>query len=1062
MITEPQHFCRTITLTDEPEETDAFSGPHQRIAQAVADLIQPPDAKGIAIGIEGSWGSGKSTVARMLIKRLEPDKDIAVVSFDVWAHEGDPLRRTFLETLIRTLQALPHWVDAKVWEDRIEQLANRREVVKTKDNLTVTGWGKFVAFTLLLVPLGSALVTAALRENVMLYGGPPAQKFLFLLLVGLLLTFSPLIVLVIRRKKQQDILGFLFNKGPTERTTETSRTVNPTSIEFEESFKKLIEEAIGNNQRRIVLILDNLDRVDSQDALTIWSTLQTFFQHKSTSQLSWRDRLWLIVLYDIRGLSQLWENAGNKSEAKTAVSFIDKSFQIRFEVPALVPSDWRQFLMVQLAKALPDHNEAELHEVYRILAIWVAEKNKVPTIRELKLFVNQIGAVHRQWAGPDHTRDTFPLALIAYYVLLRRDGVDVVTALFNPEFPGKEYLDVLGGRAHEHLAGLDFNVEVDVAQQLLFSNKIKNALTLGSAAELKTVASLLPRGFWEIFERIAREWASTEFVKVSDAAWALEESGILSNGFGPSVRLVTQCFCERAATVQAWAPIDVDRAKGLAVLLNWNGSLRNSSEHEKFIQTLFQAIALGLIHSESVLPPKDWLECVNLIIGGLDRTIRQMSLTTVVNTLVNHLRTHGPLPSHYQAFVLEVLSELRESPEIAESVEEHLRQLVDSKTLAIQFVKDEEKSSSTVAWMVYTMMRYGSSIDGLLGQGKSKAEMAQELNSLFSPPRVEAFVAILERYRQTALLFSLFQISPDFKPLVVDSLRMALNSSDAKDLFTGNDAFDRLEFVFSELGSSDEEDVVLAKLFSEVQTQLDLIEELRHRLLKEANANLYLLILKSNNGRRKEFANWCVNFLRTVKPDTWSSSIHFGKPLIRLALYLNEIGVEVDLGENYSVGLTTVVETLKHVEWHSRLPVDVNLVALIGSVESPSRRAFQDLLANLIKNDTALATWFFRVFALELRTELLYSSRGQDVISLFEVILNNQNPSGLEWLRDTLARSAKELQSKYSNEPVWKNFEAAMMRCLSDHKGPKHMSALNESIARILNVKGPASGLIPS
>src|SRR5262249_33476977 len=154
------------------------------------------------------------------------------------------------------------------------------------------------------------------------------------------------------------------------------------------------------------------------------------------------------------GLSQLWEDS-EKPGSKTAASFIDKSFQVRFEVPALVPSDWRKFLMDQLAKAFPDHSESDLHEVYRVLATHVAMINQRLTIRELKLFVNQIGAIHKQWgAGSDRASDAFPLTLIAYYVLLRRTGWDVVNALFNAEFPGKAYEELLGDRARENLAAI--------------------------------------------------------------------------------------------------------------------------------------------------------------------------------------------------------------------------------------------------------------------------------------------------------------------------------------------------------------------------------------------------------------------------------------------------------------------------------------------------------------------------------------------------------------------------------------------------------------------------------
>ena len=313
--------CRTVTLPDEPQETDGFKkGPHQRIANAIAGLIQPRDAKGIAIGIEGSWGSGKSTVGRILIKELEGKKEetsqkedkkekkkIVTVYFDAWAHEGDPLRRTFLETIIKEFQK-EDWVDKQVWDENIEILANRRQEITTEDKLLITFWGRVIMFTLLLVPVGGALIAAALHEPVTFPGQTIAQKFLILLLLGLLLSFSPAIVLLIGSilEPKKDLLSLFLNKGPTKKATVTSKTANPTSIEFETNFEKLLKEALEGKDRRVVLILDNLDRVDAKDALSIWSTLQTFFQHKGTKRDEWHERLWLIVLYDYNGLKQLW------------------------------------------------------------------------------------------------------------------------------------------------------------------------------------------------------------------------------------------------------------------------------------------------------------------------------------------------------------------------------------------------------------------------------------------------------------------------------------------------------------------------------------------------------------------------------------------------------------------------------------------------------------------------------------------------------------------------------------------------------------------------------------
>src|SRR5690348_8063958 len=81
--------CSTVLIPDEPAEADSF-GPHGRLAAAVVDLIRNTDG-GKAIGIEGGWGSGKTTVVKLVKSEIERDGNYTVVEFDAWAHEGDPL-----------------------------------------------------------------------------------------------------------------------------------------------------------------------------------------------------------------------------------------------------------------------------------------------------------------------------------------------------------------------------------------------------------------------------------------------------------------------------------------------------------------------------------------------------------------------------------------------------------------------------------------------------------------------------------------------------------------------------------------------------------------------------------------------------------------------------------------------------------------------------------------------------------------------------------------------------------------------------------------------------------
>lgn len=151
--------CSTRLLSDAPAESDAFGG-HEGVARAIAEVVQTEDG-GKSIGLEGGWGAGKSTIvtltSKMLAQTKVPDFEVAV--FDIWAHQGDPLRRTYLENLITHIQETG-WVSRKKWDQRIAELTRRRSenTTRTVPRLTVAGF--VFALTLLAIAPGSALMAA--------------------------------------------------------------------------------------------------------------------------------------------------------------------------------------------------------------------------------------------------------------------------------------------------------------------------------------------------------------------------------------------------------------------------------------------------------------------------------------------------------------------------------------------------------------------------------------------------------------------------------------------------------------------------------------------------------------------------------------------------------------------------------------------------------------------------------------------------------------------------------------------------------------------------------------
>lgn len=80
-----------------------------------------------------------------------------------------------------------------------------------------------------------------------------------------------------------------------------------TSIEFEDYFRQIINTAIKNhNIEKIIIVIDNLDRVTPEHAKNVWSTLQTFFQRLSTTGTTetWPDQVWFIVPFDRDGFKK--------------------------------------------------------------------------------------------------------------------------------------------------------------------------------------------------------------------------------------------------------------------------------------------------------------------------------------------------------------------------------------------------------------------------------------------------------------------------------------------------------------------------------------------------------------------------------------------------------------------------------------------------------------------------------------------------------------------------------------------------------------------------------------
>ena len=524
---DKQSTCRTVLLHDSPASDDSFGG-HRRIAAAIRELVQT-ETGGRAIALTGPWGSGKSTVVRILSEDFEQEKgeQTRCVVFDAWAHKGDYLRRSFLQHLIDEL-VRNQWLDRDEWTTEKEKLSGDVQKRFTKQRTLLTPIGRIVTILGLMLPLGISLVASAGQQ-------PGWFLWLGVALCSMLPLSLPITWLASRwfpklvevpASSDEEADSFLskfaiFVRGGEETLTrETYESPSPTPLEFQEIFLRLLSGALSKEDRRLILVIDNLDRVTRDAARETWTTMQTFFEFGRLGCTAGFGRFWLVVPFDSGLPASLWNPESRAAEEKRAEParpedlaehFLRKTFQIQFSIPQPLLSQWKDYMISVLQDALPDHTQREFRSIFQLYDHLRPPADRTPTPREIKVFANNLGAIHRVW------QDEIPLPIQAFYVLLRQT---LRTSSFVEVVTNKVDLrtrTLLGERQWvELLAAIHHGVEIKKALEAALGGTIRHMLADSDADGLRSLSSEI-QGFPSVLERVTRSGAWM---------WATETPGI--------------------------------------------------------------------------------------------------------------------------------------------------------------------------------------------------------------------------------------------------------------------------------------------------------------------------------------------------------------------------------------------------------------------------------------------------------------------------------------------------------------------------------------------------------
>ena len=554
-------------LDDAPASEDAF-GSHSRIAEAIAQIVKG-ERGGWAIALIGTWGSGKSTVIRLLDQELADDKKTGdtfkLVCFDAWSHENDPLRRSFLEHLIdNLLEPKTRWLQQKKWLEERKLLAKKVTKTKTKSGSNLTWWGLGFSFAAFLVPLGLALI--GLKGNWLYLGVVLAA------LPALILSLIFIHLFLKSRREGQwanppQFLSALISQRVDYTETEGTETPDPTSIEFQEKFQDLLKDALQQNgNRHLIICIDNLDRLDARQALTIWATMRTFFEPRPAASAPWLERLWLIVPFDKRAMDKLWpeQDASHTVNGEMGKSFKEKTFDISFDVSPPILKNLKSYFHEQFKNAFGSLvPRARVSRLYRIFYLKGKDTSEPFTPRDVKVFINNLGGLYRQWG------EKIDIEVMAVYLLSKRVNADelaeklangsLVPGTIKAYFPNENW--------DQQFAALYYNVEPDQALHVLLGRTIGEALSQVDGH--KTLENLKRiHGFYEICEEVVEEvsttWSNENPAAFPQAARNLAE---LNGADQPSLKDIWARLANGTMRVPQWSDIDDLTVDGLCAII---------------------------------------------------------------------------------------------------------------------------------------------------------------------------------------------------------------------------------------------------------------------------------------------------------------------------------------------------------------------------------------------------------------------------------------------------------------------------------------------------------------
>jgi len=334
-------------LKDAPlsnTEEGVFEFYHEKIAPALREILESESCVH-TIGLFSRWGTGKSTVIEMIRKDLK----YPIFVFDAWKYQDDALRRIFLIKLVEFLNQKGEQIDSSIL-DSMHKTIEMSEQIKITDQITKNiNWRQKILLLLkkhwlLLVTLVLIVVWVVLNlvfdnKNILIQS---VRNFAAVVASFSLLGYflAPLFTKIWERHVNK----FIESLSPL--STIKTRVEIEERFNSPEQFEMLFQKIIEKVNKKIIIVFDNIDRVQGDTAIKILSTIKTFLDPKLDSKCT--TGLTFIVPCDsdaiINQITTFYGSQINQEDIFDPSEYLRKLFNVIIWMPEFIEADLHEYI----------------------------------------------------------------------------------------------------------------------------------------------------------------------------------------------------------------------------------------------------------------------------------------------------------------------------------------------------------------------------------------------------------------------------------------------------------------------------------------------------------------------------------------------------------------------------------------------------------------------------------------------------------------------------------------------------------------------------------------------